>query len=71
MLEARATGGQGAKQASRKSSTEVKQQPNINLIESTRRPVSPAKIRPRAIAAEKASSEILPVHFENPRLISA
>jgi hypothetical protein len=70
-LAARATAGQGAKQASRKSTTEVQQQPNISAIESTRRPISPAKIRPRAMAAEKVSSEMLPIHFENPRLISA
>jgi len=71
MLAARATAGQGAKQASRKSTTEVQQQPNINRIESTRRPISPAEMRPSAMATEKASGEIFPVHFENPRLVSA
>src|SRR6266700_89775 len=69
-LAPRATAGQGAQQASRKSNTEVQQQPNINLIGSTRRPISPKKMRPSAMAAEKASNETLPVDFENPRLIS-
>ncbi len=70
-LAARATSRHGAKQASRNRTTEIQQQFNINLIGSSRRPISPAKMRPSAMAAENASSEILPVHFENPRLISA
>src|SRR5262252_7036398 len=67
-LAARATARQGAKQASRKRTTEVQQQPNINRLGSTRRPISPAKIRPKAMAAEKASKETLLVDFEKPRL---
>src|SRR5713101_2742380 len=70
-LAVSATADQGAKQASRKSTTDVQQQPNINVIVSTRRPINPAKMRPSAMAAEKASNETLPVDFENPRLISA
>src|SRR5712692_7392722 len=70
-LAARATADQGAKQARTNSTKEVQQQFNISLVGSTRRPISPAKMRPSAMAAEKASSEILPVHLEKPRLISA
>src|SRR5207244_11554828 len=70
-LAVRATADQGAKQASRKSTTDIQQQPNISVIGLTRRPNSPTKTRPSAMTAEKASNETLPVDFENPRLISA
>src|SRR5260370_40048558 len=43
-LAARATGSQGAKQASKNNTTEVQQQFSIRGIGPTQRPISPAKL---------------------------
>src|SRR5262252_8291300 len=70
-LAARATVGQGAKQAKRNNTADVQQQRRISRMGSSRRPISPARMRPSAMAAEKASKEMPPVNLEKPRLISA